>query len=1506
MRNLTKALAAVSLLVPASGHSLGIGDIKLHSALNQNLKAEIALVVSGNEDASDIKVRLAAPEVFDAQGVPWSYFLSKIKFKPEVKANGSVVIKLTSTEVLKEPFLDLLLEVTWPNGRLVREFTVLVDPPSSYPQSTASSYKKSSRSTASEEKTVSTKKVIEPVVTKHVEAKEEAVKAAVAVPAVKATTEIVNANTTIEKTSPAAKIDALRIEPAKTTVIAEEKQLTVVAKPIALEKTKVASAAVDSVIDKDGAVKAQDRIVSTTKTTKETTAAKKPAKVHTDTVAQKKAPQNLAVSAASEKPKTVVAEVKKEAPVEIKKEAPAEVKKETDKDGDSAVKVAASTPADSIKITKEYGPTKKKINLYRIAKEVNADSDISVEQMMLAIYKANPEAFYDDNMDSLRADQVLKIPSKESILKTESSEPSKNAAIAKPHKTWKKVTSTPKKEFEKTAKKQFRAKRAATKLTLRPPHEHKIAKTYEASPISAEAKLAEQESANKLSDANQDLQIQLKKMQDQIATMKEILALKDKQLAALEKSLKAKTSDSEKTKTTKDEALLKTQKETDAKVAQLKAKSDAETAKADAEQKSKAEADAKAAADLKAKTDAELKAKADAEAAKGKSAAELKAKTETDAKAKTTAELKAKTDAELKAKADSEAAKGKTAAELKAKAEADAKAKTEAEAKLKAAADLKAKAEAEAKLKAETDLKAKSEAEAKLKAAADLKAKAEAEAKLKAAADLKAKAEAEAKLKAAADLKAKEDAVLKAKAEADAAKATADLKARAATTPQVSGPPPAAMAAHVAPRKPRVIAPEPIAVEEDLLSDPYTLAVASGGVFAVGLLGWLFWRKRKVEKSTEVESMFSENSEINLPEDEDEFSVAGIDDNSSFMFGGESSFLSDDNDFDAFEVDQDEVDPISEADVYLAYGRYQQAEELIRQAIVDLPDRDECKFKLLEIFCVNGNAKGFEEYVRELADAGKRSNRSFWSKVAEMGHEIIPNSPLLIVPDEDENTAESQGINDAEVEELKQIADNNFDEDLSTFDNTEESENKKATFQTDDIDTKATLEKNVADDNGVDLSMFDPEPPKAVPVKEPEPPANNMDFDLSMFDEEPATETVAEKEVEVPANNVDFDVSMFDKEPAAETVVKKEVEAPTNNVDFDLSMFDEEPTAETVTEKEVEAPANNVDFDLSMFDEEPAAETVTEKEVEAPANNVDFDLSMFDEEPVAETVTEKEVEAPTNNVDFDVSMFDKEPAVETVAEKEVKAPASNVDFDLSMFDEDPAAETDNSNNAAQEFDLSVFDTESSSKGEIETTTEEFDLSAFDTEPSANAEPEEAEFDLSAFDAEPANTTKAAVEEFDLSAFDETSSTNAEAEVEFDLSAFDDADSSTSNAEPEEVEFDLSAFNAEFGLPSESEKPHDAGEDIVFDLSAFDSTDTDNINDLDTPSKTFEFNVGGSAQDSEFADLDNMDVLETKLDLAMAFIDMGDLEAARAMAEKVLKEGTNEQKVVAQGILDSLS
>ena len=112
---------------------------------------------------------------------------------------------------------------------------------------------------------------------------------------------------------------------------------------------------------------------------------------------------------------------------------------------------------------------------------------------------------------------------------------------------------------------------------------------------------------------------------------------------------------------------------------------------------------------------------------------------------------------------------------------------------------------------------------------------------------------------------------------------------------------------------------------------------------------------------------------------------------------GNSSFFSEFTfgDFDTLDTDQGEIDPVSEADVYLAYGRYQQAEELMRDVIKDQPGRDECKLKLLEIFYSNENKHAFEIYANELAKAGKKDDVEFWTKVTEMGSKICQDSTLF-------------------------------------------------------------------------------------------------------------------------------------------------------------------------------------------------------------------------------------------------------------------------------------------------------------------------------------------------------------------------------------------------------------------------------------------------------------------------------------------------------------------------------
>jgi len=132
MLNGPKIMALVLLLITTSVSALGIGEITLSSQLNQNLEAKIPLIIAPGEKISNLIVKLAPPEKFTEAGVTWTPFLPKIKFETITGANNSTIIKLTSNEAVKEPYLNFLLQVLWQNGSLYREFTVLIDPPASY------------------------------------------------------------------------------------------------------------------------------------------------------------------------------------------------------------------------------------------------------------------------------------------------------------------------------------------------------------------------------------------------------------------------------------------------------------------------------------------------------------------------------------------------------------------------------------------------------------------------------------------------------------------------------------------------------------------------------------------------------------------------------------------------------------------------------------------------------------------------------------------------------------------------------------------------------------------------------------------------------------------------------------------------------------------------------------------------------------------------------------------------------------------------------------------------------------------------------------------------------------------------------------------------------------------------------------------------------------------------------------------------------------------------------
>lgn len=115
-----------SALAPA----LGLGDITLHSALNQPLRADIALVDAAGLEEGELSVSLATADEFGRAGVERVFFLNDLKFTPILRGNRSL-IRVSSNKPVKEPFLNFLVQLNQPNGRVLREYTVLIDPPGS-------------------------------------------------------------------------------------------------------------------------------------------------------------------------------------------------------------------------------------------------------------------------------------------------------------------------------------------------------------------------------------------------------------------------------------------------------------------------------------------------------------------------------------------------------------------------------------------------------------------------------------------------------------------------------------------------------------------------------------------------------------------------------------------------------------------------------------------------------------------------------------------------------------------------------------------------------------------------------------------------------------------------------------------------------------------------------------------------------------------------------------------------------------------------------------------------------------------------------------------------------------------------------------------------------------------------------------------------------------------------------------------------------------------------------
>jgi len=311
-------------------------------------------------------------------------------------------------------------------------------------------------------------------------------------------------------------------------------------------------------------------------------------------------------------------------------------------------------------------------------------------------------------------------------------------------------------------------------------------------------------------------------------------------------------------------------------------------------------------------------------------------------------------------------------------------------------------------------------------------------------------------------------------------------KTEGSTTPPTEPPKTAAAEPAKAPKK---VVPPPKSFMDELLDNPAYLA-AGGGILLALIAGFALMRRRRNREEMDPNSQLTSAFPSDLKPGGNTSKPAG-----GLVDTGNSSFLTDFDKTGPGTIDTDEVDPVAEAEVYMAYGRDAQAEEILKEAMARDRNRHEIALKLLEIYHARKSATAFETVAKELHSA-VGDNHPLWQKAAAMGAQIDPSNPLYVAAAA--GTATYQPLH----QEPSAPAKPNLDFDL------------------DSSSSAATSSSAPAFD--LDLDAQKPAP------KAEEPSSSGLDFDLNPAHAQPAMDMPAEQPQKEDKPSFDFDLSGLD------------------------------------------------------------------------------------------------------------------------------------------------------------------------------------------------------------------------------------------------------------------------------------------------------------------------------------------------------------------------------------------
>ena len=357
-RLLPVSLAIALTLGSSAAQALGLGGITVKSELNEPLRAEIPVFVAGPEEAKTLQVGLAAAEEFARVGLSIGSMSVPIAFEIVRNARGEPVIEVTSEQPIREPFLSFILEVNWANGKLLREYSILLDPPISAPAVIGSL---AAVERLPEPESMSAEP-LEPIATTESE------------PVVESTAELI-------------------AEPADAEPVPEYlAQQPADPMPQATAETAEEASPVEADADPAEASPAEADVESAEPMSE-------PAEAE---------PDPLATDATEAEP--AVDNTQPTEPID------------------------SEQPMSSTLVASEYGPVASGETLWEIATTTRPNEAVTLNQMMLALLRANPDAFYRENVNTLKRGAILRIPGPDEIEATRAAQAA--AEVLNQNRSW--------------------------------------------------------------------------------------------------------------------------------------------------------------------------------------------------------------------------------------------------------------------------------------------------------------------------------------------------------------------------------------------------------------------------------------------------------------------------------------------------------------------------------------------------------------------------------------------------------------------------------------------------------------------------------------------------------------------------------------------------------------------------------------------------------------------------------------------------------------------------------------------------------------------------------------------------------------------------------------------------------------------------------------------------------------------------------------------------------------